>query len=275
MWQPDGWSFRARLGVIVPHAAIGTESELQAMAPDGVSIHATRVPLGVMQAGGVMDLTIALEPVRAFADPPLVDDAAELLAAAPLHAIGFGFTSSSYVRGAADDEALRQRLEARTRGIPVAITSVSAVLALRAVGAIRIALVDPPWFSPELTALGVDYFRNEGFEIVHAEAAALPSAQLAINPGQLFEWVRAHVPKEIDAIYIGGNGLRAVGVIQALEEDLGIPVLTANQALFWHLLHLAGTRLPVTGYGRLFAAESTAITETGTNGGSPELVSGT
>jgi maleate isomerase len=27
------------------------------------------------------------DPVRAFADPPLVDDAAELLASAPLHAI--------------------------------------------------------------------------------------------------------------------------------------------------------------------------------------------
>ena len=165
MWQPDGWSFRARLGVIVPHAAIGTESELQAMAPEGVSIHAARVPLGVMRAGGVMDPTIALEPVRAFADPPLVDDAAELLAAAPLHAIGFGFTSSSYVRGAADDEPLRQRLEARTRGIPVAITSVSAVLGLRALGAERIALVDPPWFSTELMALGGDYFRHHGFEV--------------------------------------------------------------------------------------------------------------
>lgn len=255
MWQPDGWSVRARLGVIVPHAAIGTESELSAMAPEGVSIHSTRVPLGVMRAGGVMDPTIALEPVRAFADPPLVDEAAALLAAAPLHAIGFGFTSSSYVRGAADDEALRERLEARSRGIPVAITSVSAVLGARALGATRVALVDPPWFSPELTALGADYFRAHGFEIVHAEAAALPSDQRAIHPGQLFEWVRDRVPADSEAVYIGGNGLRAVGVIAALEEDLRIPVLTANQALLWHLLRLAGTRVPVAGYGRLFDRE--------------------
>ena len=143
-----------------------------------------------------MDPTIALEPVRAFADPPLVDDAAELLAAAPLHAIGFAFTSSSYVRGAADDEVLRQRLETRTHGIPVAICSVSAVLGLRALGARRVALVDPPWFSPELTALGVDYFTSQGFAIVHAASAGVPSEQRAINPGQLFEWVREHVPAE-------------------------------------------------------------------------------
>jgi maleate isomerase len=252
MWQPDGWGFRARLGILVPHAAIGSESELAAMAPAGVSIHATRVPLGVMRTGGLMDPTIALEPVRAFADPPLVDDAAELLAAAPLHAIGFAFTSSSYVRGAADDEILRRRLEARTHGIPVAICSTSAVLGLRALGARRIALVDPPWFSPELTALGVNYFTGQEFEIVYAASAGVPSEQRAINPGQLFEWIREHVPVEADAVFIGGNGLRAVGTIEALEEDLGIPVLTANQVLLWHLLRLAGTRTPVTGYGRLF-----------------------
>ena len=260
MWQPDGWGFRARLGILVPHAAIGSESELAAMAPAGVSIHATRVPLGVMRTGGLMDPTIALEPVRAFAEPPLVDDAAELLAAAPLHAIGFAFTSSSYVRGATDDEMLRRRLEARTHGIPVAISSVSAVLGLRALGARRIALVDPPWFSSELTSLGVDYFTGQGFAVIHAAPANVPSEQRAINPGQLFESIREHVPVGAEAIYIGGNGLRAVGIIQALEEDLRIPVLTANQVLLWHLLHLAGTHAPVTGYGRLFEHDSASDT---------------
>jgi maleate isomerase len=252
MWQPDGWGFRARLGILVPHAAIGSESELAAMAPEGVSIHATRVPLGVMRAGGLMDPTIALEPVRAYADPPLVDEAAELLAAAPLHAIGFAFTSSSYVRGAADDEMLRRRLEGRTRGIPVAISAASAVLGLRALGARRIALVDPPWFSAELTALGVDYFTGQGFEVAYAAAAGVPSEQRAINPGQLFEWIREQVPVGADAVAIGGNGLRAVGIIQALEEDVDLPVLTANQVLLWHLLRLSGTHVPIAGYGRLF-----------------------
>jgi maleate isomerase len=253
MWQPDGWGFRARIGVLTPHADIGPESELTAMAPEGVSVHAARVPLSLIRPGGAMDPTIPLEPVRAFADPPLVDDAAELLAAAPLHAIGFGFTSSSYVCGAAADEALRERLEGRTRGIPVAITGLSAVLALRALGVNRLALIDPPWFSPELNAMGAEYFRSQGLEVVHHAPAEVPSEQRAVHPGQLYEWARAHVPAEAEAVFIGGNGFRTVGVIAALEEDLGVPVLTANQVLCWHLLRLAGTRAPVVGYGRLFA----------------------
>jgi maleate isomerase len=100
--------------------------------------------------------------------------------------------------------------------------------------------------------LGVDYFSGQGFAIAYAASVGVPSEQRAINPGQLFEWVREHVPAGADAVYIGGNGLRAVGVIEALEEDLRIPVLTANQVLLWHLLRLAGTHAPVAGYGRLF-----------------------
>lgn len=101
--------------------------------------------------------------------------------------------------------------------------------------------------------MGAGYFRDQGLEVIYHAPAGLPSDQRAVHPGQLYEWARAHVPPAAEAIFIGGNGFRSVGVIQALEEDLNIPVLTANQVLCWHLLHLASTRAPVVGYGRLFA----------------------
>jgi maleate isomerase len=200
-----------------------------------------------------MDPTIGQDPVRAFAEPPLVDDAAALLAAAPLHAIAYGFTSSSYVRGAAEEAQLRTRLETRTRGIPVVIPCAAAVVALTALDAKRIALIDPPWFSIELNQQGAGYFRSQGFDVVHNGPAGLPSDQRAIHPGQLYEWVRTHVPKTAEAVFIGGNGLRAIGVIHALEEDLSRPVLTANQVAFWHAIQLSGTRVPIVCYGRIFS----------------------
>ena len=80
MWKPDGWQASVRIGLLTPHADIGPECELHAMAPGDVSIHAARVPFGAMAAGGVMDPTIALAPVRAFSEPPHLDDAAALLA---------------------------------------------------------------------------------------------------------------------------------------------------------------------------------------------------
>ncbi len=50
-WKRDGWEASVRIGVLTPHADIGPESELQAMAPSDVAIHATRVPFGAMAAG--------------------------------------------------------------------------------------------------------------------------------------------------------------------------------------------------------------------------------
>ena len=95
------------------------------------------------------------------------------------------------MRGAADDAALKARLEARTRGIPVVITCPAAVLALTVLGVKHVALIHPPWFSAELDGLGAEYFREQGFEVVHSGPAELPSDQRAIHPGQLYEWMPA------------------------------------------------------------------------------------
>lgn len=78
--------------------------------------------------------------------------------------------------------------------------------------------------------------------------------QRSINPPELYDWIRAHTPTEAEAVFVGGNGFRAVGVIDALEQDLGIPVLTANQVLLWKMLETSGTALRPQGYGRIFDA---------------------
>jgi len=218
-----------------------------------VAIHATRVPFGAMAAGGVMDPTIPLAPVKGFAQPPHVDNAAELLAAAPLNAIAYGFTSSAYVIGVEGEAEMIARLERRTRGTPVVAACGAAVEGLRTLGARRIALVDPPWFDAELNRLGKRYYESAGFEVVYSAPCGLPSEQAKIMPAELHAWVSEHVSTDADAIVIGGNGFRAVGAIAALEEDLGRHVVTANQALLWAALRVAEADLgSVNDYGSLF-----------------------
>jgi len=227
--------------------------EVSIVAPPGLAIHATRVPFGAMAAGGVMDPTIPLAPVRAFAEPPHLDNAAELLAAAPLNAIAYGFTSSAYVIGVEGEAEMIARLERRTRGIPVVAACRATVEGLRVLGARRIALFDPPWFDTELNGLGRRYYESAGFEVVHSAPCGLPSDQAKITPADLHAWVSEHVSIDAEAIVIGGNGFRAVGAIAVLEEDLGRPVVTANQALIWAALRAADTDpSSVSDYGRLF-----------------------
>jgi maleate isomerase len=251
-WAPDGWDAAVRIGVLVPHADVGPESEMQAMAPPLVRIHAARVPFGAIRSGGGMDPTIPLEPVRRFAESPELDDAAEILAAAPLDVIAYGFTSSAYVLGARGEADMVRRLRQRTRGIPVVTPCASAVEALHALEARRIAIFDPPWFDAQLVELGRRYYEDAGFDVLDATACALPSDQTAITPEALHRWIVEQAPADIDAVVVGGNGLRAVGTIAALEADLRRPVLTANQVLLWGALRAAGATAPLADYGRIF-----------------------
>ena len=258
MWQPDGWA-QTRIGVLTPERDVCPEAEFRVLSGSAISIHAARVPQKTYDPREAPDRKIANDRVRAFAEPPLVDDAAESLAAAPLHVIAYCFTSSSYLRGAADDAALKSRLERCTRGIPVVITAAAAVAALSALGAQRLALFSPPWFSAELDQHGSGYFEGQGFEVVHSGPVGLPSDQQAIRPNELYDWTRAHVPARAEAVFIGGNGLRAVGVIKALEETLSRPVFTANQVTFWQTLMLMGSSLPIADYGRIFSVKRPTV----------------
>ena len=45
-----------------------------------------------------------------------------------------------------------------------------------------------------------------------------------------------------------------IKILETLEQDLGKPAISANSAMMWHALGLAGVRHPVSGYGRLLAS---------------------
>ena len=57
------------------------------------------------------------------------------------------------------------------------------------------------------------------------------------------------------AILVPDTALHSAAWLDDLGGLAGKPVLTANQVAFWQALHLAGTRVPVMGYGALFAHE--------------------
>ncbi|HSR72635.1 MAG TPA: hypothetical protein VLL72_09675, partial [Kiloniellales bacterium] len=137
-WMPDGAGTRARIGVLTPHLDAVPESEFQALAPAGVSIHSARVPLGMIGPDGEIIPRVDADIARAFSEPPAVDDAASLLSAVEPNAIVFAFTSSSYIMGADEDAKLRARLERRAENIPVIIQSLALIVALMALGVERI-----------------------------------------------------------------------------------------------------------------------------------------
>jgi maleate isomerase len=244
-WQADGAGSVARIGVLTPDFDPVPESEMWTMAPHGVSVHASRV---VWNRHPEWD-----RDARAFAEPPSVDNATKQLAAVKPQVIVYAFSSSSYVLGTEGDEALRARLGKTAGGLPIILTCPAATEALRSLAVHRIALIHPPWFKNELTAAGMNYFRKQGFEVV-LSAAMTPSRSFTEVPAaEVYEWAKKNVPRQAEAVFIAGNGLRAIGAIQALEESLGRPVLTANQVAFWGALQVDHVNAKPILYGKVFS----------------------
>jgi hypothetical protein len=100
---------------------------------------------------------------------------------------------------------------------------------------------------------GVSYFQEHGFEVVHVSHlmppidVPHPNTGSVASPAEIYEWVRSH--SSAQAVLIGGNALRSIGAIAALEEDLRRPILTANQVSLWYALRVASAEVTVNDYG--------------------------
>ena len=252
MWQPDGAGVDAKIGILTPHMDPVPESELMALAPQGVSIHSARVPLGMVGPDGEIIPSVGPDIARAFSEPPEVDHAVSLLAPLELSAIIYGFTSSSYILGVNDDLQLKARLERRSNGAPVITQSMALVQALNALKSKSICLIHPPWFTEEMDELGVKYFESQEFDVVGHGSANLRNDYGEITPEQLHRYALSQVPDNADTLVIGGGGFRAIGAINELEKSLNRPVISANQASMWAALNVAGVNAKDSPYGQLF-----------------------
>jgi len=239
-----------RIGVLTPHAAVGPEEELPAMAPGRVVVNVVRIPA---LAGTRIGPPGTPAGLRALTQPHVLDEAARTLAD-PVDAVGYASTTSAYAVGFEREAEIVSRLAA-ARGVPAASTGASAVLGLRALAVRRVALIGAPWFDAELNDLGAAYFRGQGFDVVSSASAELSNEPDRIASADVVAWTSRHVRDDAEGVFVGGNGFRAVAAVEPLEAALGRPVLTSNQVLLWNLLAQAGAPPIVNGFGRLFARE--------------------
>ncbi|MEM8923326.1 MAG: maleate cis-trans isomerase [Actinomycetota bacterium] len=255
VFEHDGWDARLRVGLLVPDGDIGPEAEWSAMVPEGVATNVSRFHFPVGPVAAEAD-RIDVSPVEFVAAPGPLDDAVAMCNPPTIDGYALAFTSTSYV---GDDGALASRLSAAAGGRPVVTTGQALLAAVERFDASRVALVDPPWFPPELSALGQAWLEANGVSVVGATAAGLPSGQGNIHPGSVHRWLCDTFDGSpglgrADLVLIGGNGFRVVGAIKAAEADTGVPIVSANTALLWYTLRTLRHRTAsIRNYGRLFA----------------------
>ncbi|MDE2517407.1 MAG: hypothetical protein KGL12_15370 [Rhodospirillales bacterium] len=234
--------FRARLGFLLPPGNPTVEPEMMALAPPGVSLHFHR-----LHAEGVTGSLDGQEE-RNRQMVASLDGSAQVLAMVKPDVMVLAHTSTSYTLGQAAEAALVARIEAAS-GRRM-ITAFGAVLAaLAALGLRRIALATP--YSPATTAMGRAHLEAHGIRVVRA--INLPGVTNIYDetPERAYRLARMADTPEAEAIFLSGVGMPTIAILQAAEEDLGKPVISAAGAMFWHALRCAGVAAPIAGHGRL------------------------
>ena len=222
-----GW--RARIGLIVPSSNTTMEAELSSYAPEGVSVHAARLPLKMVTEKELVDMSQEIEKC------------AQLLSDAGVDVIIYGCTTGNLIKGKGYDEQLETRMRDAT-GIP-AITTARAVLdALNAKRSKEIAVATP--YSENLNRREKSFLIENGFSVCGIKGLGIEdnlelgrlSPDVAYRLGK--NVARAH--PEAEALFISCTNFRTFGIIAALSADTGKPVITSNQASLWCALRKCG-----------------------------------
>jgi len=236
---PVRFGWRLRLGMLLPSSNQVAEPELPSMLPDGVAVHTTRLKL----AGGGRDELLRMTEK--------IEEAADLVADAGVDLIVFHCTAVSTF-----DADMEKRIGERIRkatGKPSIATSEALTTAFRALNARKIVLISP--YKHDVNQREVDYFAHNQIDVIKEHGLALDggNAFAGVEPGAWYRLAMQHRDINADAYFLSCTTIRATPVIEALERDLGKPVVTSNQAMAWHALRTGGVRDKVAGFGRLFS----------------------
>ena len=160
----------------------------------------------------------------------------------------YGCTSGTVALG---EEGVSRRIRKVRPGVPVTTPITAALAAFRALDVERIVLLTPYPF--EVVTAVEDYLAERGVRALHSASfnIANGSDMNRVPPDAIRHAAVALDRPGADAIFICCTALRACRIIDAVEERVGKPVVTSNQALAWHALRLMGYDDTVPGYGRL------------------------
>jgi maleate cis-trans isomerase len=233
MDDPTGW--RANIGVVCGAANIVVEPEFHAMSPPGVATCATRMAsLDVERGTGTPDAEELTRCTRYLVDANLD----VIVLASPA--------------GGAGEPATWAAAHMSASGARYPITAAAAVVdALRALRVRNVLVLGTgrrDAIERESRALA-----DTGITVAAIALLELPAGAAA---AATYRAVRAAASRPAAAVYIASSAVETIMALDALEQDLAVPVLSTVQACFWAAARAAGIEDTLAGFGSLLARES-------------------
>ena len=214
------------------------EPQVQRFMPAGVVPHFTRI-------GMTNKYKAPLEQLL-----PRILDATALLADSKCDVTVLQCTGTSMSGGVEMEQHVIDEMK-RVSGRPALSAASSLTAAFQALRARRLVFVS------ETKQPGHDkkvrFLLEAGYDIVADKAVCLAGSDeyCTMPPRLWYDAALALQHDEADAYFISCANIHSIDVIEDLEERLGKPVVTSNQAAIWCSLRTAGMEDVVPGLGRL------------------------
>jgi maleate isomerase len=238
-----GW--RARLGVLVPSGIVATEPDFMTLMPEGVSCHFHRIAFTGGDSG--KDCIENLSKVGQS-----IGEATRMICDCRPSVVALSGTGVSFVGGFGYDQQIIQKIKEASHNLPATTTSSSVIDAFKLLGVKKVSVVTP--YLEEVSRIAVKFVEDSGIEVLDMKWLGLGRFDIArVSKETLYRTAREVNKSDSQAIFISCVNLHTLEIIQSLEDDLGKPVVTSNQATIWNMLRLAGIKDQFEGYGQLFS----------------------
>jgi len=230
----------ATLGLIVLQVDETIEQDFRRLfVSRDVALHITRIPSGAeLTPDTIAAMELAL-PAAAELLPP----------AASFGSVGYACTSGTTLIGA---DRVRALVAGAVNTHNVANPLTASIAALKAVGARRVAIVSP-YIDTVATPIR-HAFERAGFDVpaTLSFGEEVEARVARIDPASIYSaGLAVAAQAQVDAVFLSCTNLRTLDIIDPLEQALGIPVISSNQALAWHMAQNTGAPLAADAPGRL------------------------
>lgn len=218
------------IGVINP-ADLGLDRELWRWVPENVTLHMTRLP----HQPGAIDVERAAE----LGDPWPVRAATQQLLSPEPAAVAYACSMASFVGGGAGERALVDAM--LDAGAPAATTSSGAMVSeFIHHGFERIALLTP--YGDDVTSKLRGFLAEHEIGVTTSVDMGLRGRIWTLRYDQVADAARRVDTRGADALYIACTNVATYDLIEPLAQELGLPVLSANQTTMAAALRLAGVQ---------------------------------